>query len=375
MKDNDIQDIRAVLSNSAQAELGELVKYSDVELFYQRWYELREDDNALRKYLSALNLEEWKARCFVPDPDQPDLLSYHGIVLTPQNLPIRLTENEFFVMPQTHNRDIILQKHDRYSPVFLHTHEFFEIFYVLSGQCVSAIGDNRSVLSAGKMCFIAPNTVHTMEVFDDSLIINFIIRKSTFDEFFFNILTMNNILSHFFIGSLFFPRSSRFIIFDTGRDGEMLRYLFDILLEQKLDDPYSNRIMENQLEIFFSLLVRKDSQTPVITRTAGEDHWGIIAYIHEKFRTITLSKTAKQFNFSVPYCSRLIKSLAGKNFTALVRDIRIMYAKKLLSSSNERMYDISYSLGFENQETFIRTFKKSCGMTPTQFRETGQQSD
>ncbi|MDR3167976.1 MAG: AraC family transcriptional regulator [Treponema sp.] len=44
------------------------------------------------------------------------------------------------------------------------------------------------------------------------------------------------------------------------------------------------------------------------------------------------------------------------------------FAKHLLQNSDMRIYEISYSLGFESQENFIRTFKKTCGKTPTAYR-------
>jgi YesN/AraC family two-component response regulator len=210
-----------------------------------------------------------------------------------------------------------------------------------------------------------------MEVFDDSLIINFFIKKSTFDEIFFNLLTTNNILSRFFMGSLFLQNpAQQCIIFDTGSDRGLLEELFALLNEQSINDTYSNRIMENRIEIFFALLIRKYGKTPLIhDQTQKEnDHWDMIAYINENFRTVTLSKIARKFNFEISYCSRLIKACTGKNFTALLSEIRMRYAKKLLLDSSERIYDISYSLGFENQETFIRAFKKNCGVTPSQFR-------
>ncbi|MDR2403078.1 MAG: AraC family transcriptional regulator, partial [Spirochaetaceae bacterium] len=81
------------------------------------------------------------------------------------------------------------------------------------------------------------------------------------------------------------------------------------------------------------------------------------------------AKTAARFNISTAHCSRLIEGITGKNFTALVRDIRMKHAQIMLTSSQTRIYDISYFLGYENQETFIRAFKKWYGASPAQYRK------
>ena len=119
---------------------------------------------------------------------------------------------------------------------------------------------------------------------------------------------------------------------------------------------------------FFPFSIRKYGDKPFIQHN-DTHRQQYIAYINEHFRTITLAQVAKYFSVSIAHCSRLIKALTGKHFTDLVRDIHLRHAKSLLKSSNMKIYDISHSLGYENQETFIRSFKKTVGLTPGQFRQ------
>jgi len=44
-------------------------------------------------------------------------------------------------------------------------------------------------------------------------------------------------------------------------------------------------------------------------------------------------------------------------------------AKELLKTTNYTVSDISDRLGFMNPESFMRTFKKVSGTTPTKFRQ------
>ena len=338
---------------NAQSVIAELETYNEHELFYKRCYEFDTDEIALKKYISSFNPQELNKLQFIL-PGKP--------------ITSKFVETNIFEGHKEQN--IFLFKHNRYTPAFEHCHDYFEFFYVLIGQCVNSIGKERSVLPEGSLCCIAPYINHTLEVFSDSIIINILIRKTTFDNYFFNLLTTDNILSDFFMGNIYAVKPIEYIIFNMGDDTEMKDKIIDLLIEQSKKDKYSSRIMDYILSIFFTLLMRKHGEKLLMHRIGKDTHMQrYISYINEHFRTVTLTQVAKHFSVSIAHCSRLIKTQTGRHFTDLVRDIRLRHAQSLLTSTNMKIYDISYSLGYENQETFIRSFKKNYGATPSQYRQ------
>jgi AraC-like DNA-binding protein/mannose-6-phosphate isomerase-like protein (cupin superfamily) len=329
----------------------ELNRFNEDEIFYKRCYELGSDQKALSKFIASLDKKELKSReLILPGQHRPKLM-------------------ESFLFLGHENQNVFLCKHNRYTPAFEHCHDFFETFFVLSGECKNTIGGERFTMNAGSLCFIAPRVNHTLEVFNDSIVINILIRKTTFEDIFFNLLTTNDILSDFFLGNMYAVKPIEYIIFNMGDDTEMTDKIFAMLIEQSRNDKYSVRIIDNIISIFFTLLIRKHGDKPLIQHTGNDtDRQRYIAYINEHFRTVSLVQVAKHFSISVAHCSRLIKIQTGKHFTDLVRDIRLRHSQSLLISTNMKIYDISYSLGYENQETFIRSFKKAFGVTPGQYR-------
>ena len=94
----------------------------------------------------------------------------------------------------------------------------------------------------------------------------------------------------------------------------------------------------------------------------------VLAYMMGNCSTVTLNELAEEFHFSVPYCSKLIKSISGKNFSNLLTEIRLQHGEQLLLSSQLSVEDISDRVGYKNPESFIRAFRRLYNDTPSQYR-------
>jgi len=88
--------------------------------------------------------------------------------------------------------------------------------------------------------------------------------------------------------------------------------------------------------------------------------------LDEKNNICNLSKMASLSPF---YFQRLFSRLVGKPVMEYVKLRRLAEATKLIINENSRIIDIGMSVGFENQETFSRTFKSYYGLTPGTFRK------
>jgi len=96
----------------------------------------------------------------------------------------------------------------------------------------------------------------------------------------------------------------------------------------------------------------------------------IKTYIQKNYhRSLTLNKISSLFFINPSYCSYLFKEKTGVNFIDYVNLIRIDQAKILLVTSDEKVYKIAKSLGFDNSKYFFRVFKKLTGYTPEAYRE------
>ncbi|HOV41306.1 MAG TPA: helix-turn-helix transcriptional regulator, partial [Oscillospiraceae bacterium] len=69
------------------------------------------------------------------------------------------------------------------------------------------------------------------------------------------------------------------------------------------------------------------------------------------------------------YMSKLIKNNTGMNLTEILTSLKMENSKKLLSSTNMSIFQIAECNGYESPDHFSRTFKKTYGISPRQYRK------
>ena len=92
--------------------------------------------------------------------------------------------------------------------------------------------------------------------------------------------------------------------------------------------------------------------------------------INEMYRYPDLSREyiAEKCGKSVYAVSRIFKKISGLTFIDYLTNIRINHAKDYLKTSELTVEDIGKRVGYLNISSFIRTFKRKTGETPTRYR-------
>jgi len=96
----------------------------------------------------------------------------------------------------------------------------------------------------------------------------------------------------------------------------------------------------------------------------------ILEYIDNNLqRDISLRDIADWIGLSSGYVSTLFKEYIGKNFVDYLNGKRVERAKQLMKDTRLNIKEVGFRVGFNNIQTFMRTFKKYEGITPGQYRE------
>ena len=83
---------------------------------------------------------------------------------------------------------------------------------------------------------------------------------------------------------------------------------------------------------------------------------------------MSLSVLAEEFHLSSQYISQLFKNEIGVNFLTYLTNIRMEKAKKLLLSTSLSIAEVSEKSGYGDYRVFTKVFKKTEGVTPSQYR-------
>ncbi|MDH6366784.1 MULTISPECIES: AraC family transcriptional regulator [unclassified Breznakia] len=330
---------------------------NDYELFYKDYYDARKDKQSLQIFLDNLDIEFVKEHNLII-PDLKDTIP-----------PIYLEE---WFFDTSSKQNIFVQKHNCYSPNNPHKHNFFELLYVLEGSCKQTIGDISFDMKKGDVCLIPPEIIHNISVFDESIVIDIVIRRATFEDMFLNFLRSNNILSKFFMHNLYAPQATDYIIFHTNDDKEIESLIMDIFLEYINKEIYFNELLNNNLTSLFAKILRNYEDTCELPPEVNKNRtqaYELVRFIKDNYKDITLDDVAKHFHFTIEYTSRLIKKVTNSTFTKILRTTRLDISLALLTDTNISISDISNEIGYENVEHFIRIFKNQYNLTPSEYRK------
>ena len=95
----------------------------------------------------------------------------------------------------------------------------------------------------------------------------------------------------------------------------------------------------------------------------------ITRYLQEHLsEEINLSVLSEEFHLNPQYISQLFKSEIGVNFLAYLTNIRMERAKKLLLTTPLSIAEVSEQSGYGDYRVFTKVFKKTEGITPSQYR-------
>ncbi len=96
----------------------------------------------------------------------------------------------------------------------------------------------------------------------------------------------------------------------------------------------------------------------------------ILSYIEKNYTDeISLISVSEHVHMNYIYLSRLIKKETGETFLDILTKTRMKKACELLANQDFKSYEISFRVGIKDPGYFSQVFKKYCGMTPSEYRE------
>jgi two-component system response regulator YesN len=160
----------------------------------------------------------------------------------------------------------------------------------------------------------------------------------------------------------FFVLLNRYMNKDSQLKHAIPDYLFDDLKNIESRGEAKNYIHRYLLGIFKEIEEQNANKTTALLDKAVE-------YINTHYdEGITLDDVAYEAGFSTYYFGKIFKKTYKASFAEYLANVRVEKAKQLLEDPQLSIKDITYRIGYMDPNYFARIFKKSEGITPSEYR-------
>lgn len=247
-----------------------------------------------------------------------------------------------------------------------HRHDFYATILFTGGTGVHEIDFQKYDVARGSLFFMSPGQIHSWELSSD--IEGYIFFCS---QDFYEMHYVSQKLRDFpFFGSVHFPRKLQL---DDDHLKQYLDKIVELEQEYKAQDLMKTGLILSVLSHIFILSSRLFSKgLDHRSQSAGisylKHYQDFEDLVEEHFaREKSVAFYAAKLNVSAKHLNRIIQTVVQKTATEVITERVILEAKRMLIHLDENLGEISFRLGYDEYSYFVRVFRKSSGVTPTEF--------
>ena len=237
-----------------------------------------------------------------------------------------------------------------------------EISYIISGSGYFCYNGERQRVSAGDIVVSPPSGIHAIYSCE------------------------NDALSYAYAGFMFIDKGERIrpqtCNFFTEprqliiRDSEDIYDSFRKCMDEFYHSASPNRLLIESYLVQIILLTHRMAKTDEVIKkqrpeqkNPGQLIYKIIKYIdHNMTKPITVASIADSLGYSPYYISHAFKLKMHKTLQTYICESKCERAKELIRQNRFSISEISEKLGYINVQSFSRAFKRTCGITPGEYR-------
>ena len=249
----------------------------------------------------------------------------------------------------------------------VHWHDEFEIIYVRSGFLTVSISGESYIGKTGEAFVVSPGNLHLMGSQSGTVDYYTFLFPLKYISFRTDDMLDEKLLEPLNSGHLMIcPR-----VKDTAK--ELCEQLIEIY-EAKKDESESKITTQVRTKIILLQFILRMWENGFIIENdkSGRNtvEKEMISYIQQSFTgEISLKEFGEQFHLSEKYVSQYFKEHFHITLSKYVTYLRLEHAKQLLQNSDIPVTEVAMLSGYQNVSYFIRSFKKTYGVSPLKYRK------
>ncbi|WP_262315305.1 AraC family transcriptional regulator [Lacticaseibacillus parakribbianus] len=282
------------------------------------------------------------------------------------NMPVL---NDYFFR----NRSIYVSKHNRFAAYPLHTHQFLELNYMLTGTAVEHVNGQRVVLQQGDLLLLDSGSRHAIEALGEGdLLINVLFRDQNISLDLLTRLQSQRSVLYDFLAKRVQPKQPRgFVRFAGTAQGEVQATLQRLITEYYQGRELADTILQAELTVLLAQLSRNYPQ-PAAKLTSGQAlALRMLKAIHEDYAQVSLGGLATALNYNRNYLGNLFRREVGQTFSAALTQERLLRARDAIQTTEKPLRLIAQEVGLRNTSFFYTHYAAQFGHAPKVDRATG----
>ena len=247
----------------------------------------------------------------------------------------------------------------------LHTHNFYELFFCMSGNTRFLINDTVYYLRENDLLLLNSSDVHGIISDDDNLFERYVVE--------FNPEYVADLCSSYDILNIFRSAYRPHILHLNNAQTQNFLFQFNKLCSyENAQNTFALPLYQKLSFAELLLLVNTFAESGICTaqeeyNPKAERMEKILAYIGGHLtENLTTAIIAEHFFLSPSYLSSIFKAFTGYTLNNYIVNQRVSFASRLLKQGFS-VQEVSEKSGFNNYAHFIRTFKKYTGYSPKQY--------
>ncbi len=237
----------------------------------------------------------------------------------------------------------------------LHRHEFFEIDIVISGEAKSNINGKIYDIGKNSILFLTPADFHDIILTSDAPL-------HTYNIAFPTSAIYREVWAHV-------PMSCHNATLSDESFQSAVLVCQHLLQEYESASPSAELMMKTGIEWCLFLLAGAAGTGHDKAHPTG-DIAAALAYIYDNFTgEVTRDEAAAIMHVSPMHFSRIFHRHMGISFQEYLLNLRLDFAKKLLTTAGTSVSEAAFASGFNSTSYFSRVFARRFNLSPGQYAE------
>ncbi len=243
-----------------------------------------------------------------------------------------------------------------------HSHDFYEIFYILEGNIEHIVNERSQTLETGDIVFLRLNDKHMFKRKNGQICRHrdIIVNKQQFES-----------TCRYIDQSLLEEYSKRAEPLKAHLPFEKIQYFekkINTLINLSLQKECLNKsVLINILIVeLLDIYIQAKIETQNLFPSWFENL--LSRFYMSEFMKEGLNKIMEDLNYDKSYICRTFKKLTGITMSQFLCETRLNYAANLIQSTDYSILQICNTVGFSSISYFNEQFKNKFKSTPTAFR-------